>query len=300
MQGKGPLVSVCCAAFNHEHCIEQALSGILAQQTDFSFELIVHDDASNDSTLSIVDAYAEAYPAIIRVIRQQENQWSRGRRILPEFMLPKTRGEYIAICEGDDYWSDPGKLRKQVAFLEQNPGYVICYTNCSAFRDDGQSTAEPSGVRWDLTARELQCAPPIFTLTACFRNVLKEWPPELSRGRYGDLLMWSLLGDYGKGKYLGDIGPSRYRVHDAGIHSMRTRSARIEMALETFMVMFLYRMRKGDRAVAVRYLQDIVVLALKLEKHRLFYGIGGRTLNRFRQRIFGRRSSSGSNVETEQ
>ena len=99
------------------------------QDTDFPFEVIVHDDASTDGTAEIILEYAAKYPRLIRTIIQTDNQYSKGGLINPRFVFPKAVGKYIAICEGDDYWTDKLKLQKQVMFLESNPEYVITYTD---------------------------------------------------------------------------------------------------------------------------------------------------------------------------
>ena len=120
------LVSIICTTFNHEKYIEDAIKGFLMQVTDFKYELIIHDDASTDSTPSIIRKYAEKYPAIIYPIIQEENQYSKGINILENYELPVANGKYIAFCEGDDYWTDPEKLQKQVDVLEKHPECDIC------------------------------------------------------------------------------------------------------------------------------------------------------------------------------
>ncbi len=108
-----PLLSAICLAFNHEDYISQALDGMLMQETDFPFEIVINDDCSTDNTVAILKEYAEKYPSIIRLILQKENQYSKGIKI--EILLIKEAvGKYIAICEGDDYWTDPHKLQIQL------------------------------------------------------------------------------------------------------------------------------------------------------------------------------------------
>lgn len=119
-------VSICCAAYNQKDYIRQALDGFLMQKTDFPFEIIVHDDASPDSTPDIIREYAKKYPDIIKPILQTENQFSKRVPLTRDFLFANASGEYIAMCEGDDYWTDPNKLQKQVDFLDNNPEYVAC------------------------------------------------------------------------------------------------------------------------------------------------------------------------------
>lgn len=122
-------VSVYCTAFNHEKYIRDTLEGFVTQKTTFNFEVFVHDDASTDSTKLIIQEYAEKYPQIIYPIYQEENQYSKGIGIVKTHIFPKMRGEYVAICEGDDYWCDKYKLQKQVDFLDNNLEYSACVHN---------------------------------------------------------------------------------------------------------------------------------------------------------------------------
>lgn len=110
------VVSVVCATFNHELYIEDAITGFLMQETDFAFEVIIHDDASTDKTADIVREYQSKYPTIIKPIYQAENQYSKGFR--SGFLATeKTQGIFLSFCEGDDYWIDPSKLAKQAKIL---------------------------------------------------------------------------------------------------------------------------------------------------------------------------------------
>jgi glycosyltransferase involved in cell wall biosynthesis len=122
------IVSVLCPTYNHERYLAKALDGFLLQKTDFPIEVIVHDDASTDQTALIVQDYQSRYPGFFSFIKQTENQYSkRESSIVHEIMFPRSRGKYIAICEGDDYWIDPTKLQKQVAFLEGRPDFSMVF-----------------------------------------------------------------------------------------------------------------------------------------------------------------------------
>lgn len=114
-------VTVYCAAYNHEKYIRDTLQGFVRQETSFEFEVLVHDDASTDGTATIIREYELKYPNIIRPIYQKENIYSKGINRTYTYMLPRTRGEYIAICEGDDYWINPHKLQKQYEYMELHP-----------------------------------------------------------------------------------------------------------------------------------------------------------------------------------
>ena len=117
-------VSVVCTVFNHGKFLRDALEGFVNQKTDFNFEVLVHDDASTDDSQDIIREYEEKYPDIIKPIYQTENQYSQGK-IIEELVIPHIKGEYVAICEGDDFWIDEGKLQKQAKFLDSHRDYSL-------------------------------------------------------------------------------------------------------------------------------------------------------------------------------
>lgn len=123
-----PLVSVICTAYNHEKYIRKAIESVLAQKTEFSYEFLIHDDASTDHTAEIIREYAEKYPDIIVPIYEKENMYSQNR--LNDCIYPYVRGVYIAYCEGDDYWTDNNKIQIQAEYLNTHPGCTAC---CHAF-----------------------------------------------------------------------------------------------------------------------------------------------------------------------
>lgn len=122
-------VSVVCNAYNHEAYIRDALEGFVMQKTTFPFEVLVHDDASTDNTASIIREYEAKYPEIIKPIYETENQYSKNDGSLGRIQYGRVKGKYIAICEGDDYWTDPLKLQKQYDCLEAHPTADICATS---------------------------------------------------------------------------------------------------------------------------------------------------------------------------
>ncbi|RKD23239.1 hypothetical protein BEP19_12870 [Ammoniphilus oxalaticus] len=130
---KNPKVSICCITFNHESYIENAIKSFLMQETDFPFEILIHDDASTDGTQDIIRKYEMMYPKIIKPIYQTENQFSKGIRMIFTYNYSRALGEYIALCEGDDYWTDRKKIQKQVRILEENNGITLCIHSTGVF-----------------------------------------------------------------------------------------------------------------------------------------------------------------------
>lgn len=128
---KQPLVSVWCATYNHAPYIKDALEGFLLQKTTFPFEVIIHDDASTDGTTEILRAYEKMYPQLIKVIYRKENTYRSPDRVKKIIALKKQylRGKYVAVCEGDDYWTSPNKLQKQVEYMESHDDCMMTVHN---------------------------------------------------------------------------------------------------------------------------------------------------------------------------
>lgn len=140
MKDNNILVSIRCVTYNQENYIDKCLEGIVKQKTNFRFEAYVHDDASTDKTSDVVEKYAKNFPNIIKPYIEKNNIYSKKdgsfKRTTwnPDYLT----GKYLALCEGDDYWTDPYKLQKQVDFLESHPEYGMCFTNFSILRENGQ------------------------------------------------------------------------------------------------------------------------------------------------------------------
>ncbi|MBQ0522998.1 glycosyltransferase [Proteus mirabilis] len=129
-------VSCVCITFNQEGYIRDAINGMLAQVTDYRFEVIIHDDVSNDNTRKILLEYKNKYPNIIKLVLQTENQYQQGKKITP-LAIAHADGEYIALCEGDDYWIDEYKLQKQIKELISNPNVNLVITQAlSSYPDE--------------------------------------------------------------------------------------------------------------------------------------------------------------------
>lgn len=117
------MVSICCITYNQEKYISEAIDSFIRQKTNFSFEIIIHDDASTDRTEAIISEYQNRYPKLIFPVFADENRLSKGKDIFGDYIYPHAHGKYIAYCEGDDFWTDDNKLQRQVDFLEQHSDY---------------------------------------------------------------------------------------------------------------------------------------------------------------------------------
>lgn len=202
------LVSIICNTYNHEPYIRQCLEGFVMQKTDFAFEVLIHDDASTDKTAEIIREYEAQYPDIIKPIYQTENQYSKKTGIMKTFQIPRVKGKYIALCEGDDYWIDPLKLQKQVDFMELHPDYGLCYSKAKTYIQKTSSYGRIIG-NGKSTFEELLINNSIPTLTTMFReslyhNYISEigWHNEW---RMGDYPIWLYCANKMKVHFIDEV-----------------------------------------------------------------------------------------------
>ena len=203
------MVSIRCTAYNHEPYIRQCLEGFIMQKTNFRFEAIVHDDASTDGTATIIKEYADKYPDIIKPIFETENQHSKRDGSLRRIMNSHMKGKYIAYCEGDDYWTDPLKLQKQVDFLEGHPEYGLIYTYFDIlYQYSGKIVSAPRPHRPSgYVLRELLLHNFIATPTVLMNADIYQRCIERLQGKkweMGDYPLWLEFALCTKIKYLSD------------------------------------------------------------------------------------------------
>ena len=221
------LVSIHCITYNHEKYIADAIDSFLEQQTNFKFEILIHDDASTDRTADIIREYECKYPDLIKPIYQKENQYSKGGASVEIFNFKRANGKYIAVCEGDDYWTDPKKLQKQVDYLEKNPECSLVFHAADVVKANKETTgtvariAEESRiVKMDEIALK---AEPNFIPTAsrvfrkAFIDKLPSWYINASIGDFPTAL---LIGKYGHFYYIDEI-MSAYRTGVSGSWTSR-------------------------------------------------------------------------------
>lgn len=201
---QNPRVSICVVTYQHAQYIEQCLESLLSQQTSYKFEILVAEDSSDDGTRDICVKYAERHPETIRLLlHNRSNNINIGGRPTGRFNftynLYEARGKYITLCDGDDYWTDPLKLQKQVDALENNEDAVICFHNVGLLKD--------GKIEHDFRTREVPEITDIYDLangnfihtpSVMFRNIISEFPQEFFKCPVGDFMLYLLLAKHGK------------------------------------------------------------------------------------------------------
>jgi len=226
-----PMVSVALITFNHEQFIEQAIASVFDQKCDFSIELVISDDCSTDSTAAIIEAMCDEAPIKVRVIDRPENV---GMMINFQETLEACEGKYVALLEGDDYWSDSSKLQKQIEFLEQHPETVICHHNALTLYDDARESSlwHKSSLPKKETVFNFFSENRIVTCTTVYRNDLFEFPDWFRSCHMGDWPLHILNAQHGDVAYL-DEDMAVYRVHAGGHWSRETRKVHLQMMIES-------------------------------------------------------------------
>lgn len=217
-----PLVSICCLTYNHSKYIRQCLDGFMIQKTSFSFEVLIHDDASTDGTQEIIDEYKNRYPDIIKPIYQKENQYSKGINVSKVYQFSRAKGKYIALCEGDDYWTDSFKLQKQVNAIEQDDKIGFVYTKFKLVDCENNTIDYIRSVEQQFAKSKSGLLFPILlknnfpqTLTVLFRKELLDGVEEYYRFVYDWPIFLHICGQC-KSVFLNEI-MGCYRINPNGI-----------------------------------------------------------------------------------
>ncbi len=205
-----PYVSVLVQTYNQKDYIAECLEAILAQKCSFPIEILIYDDASTDGTATIVRRYKKKYPTIIKPICSKENMYGRVSA-MRTFQLPRVKGQYVAICEGDDYWTDSGKLARQAAYMEAHPecallteNGTVLYTATGKSRLFTEATAECDYTLEDLVIERRFPTASVFFRQSGLKAILA------LKGSTFDTAIWAALAQTGTVHYLPNIS-SVYR-----------------------------------------------------------------------------------------
>ena len=217
-------VSILCLVYNHEAYLRECLDGFIKQKTNFRFEAIIHDDCSTDKSKQIIEEYAEKYPNIIIPIYENENQYSKGIKIITEILMPNMRGKYFALCEGDDYWIDEYKLQKQFDFMEEHKQYSLCTHNALLVDVNSNTVGK---VEPTLNNRDIPCEEFIIngggfiaTNSIFAPSYLTKQLPEYFKIRSADYTWQIYLSSQGK-TYCFSEYMSAYRINVPGSWTRR-------------------------------------------------------------------------------
>lgn len=217
-------VSVVVVTFNHAAYIDTALRSVCEQATDFNFEILISEDASTDGTRDIVQDWRERFPDKIRLILSPENV--RSNQVVAR-AFAAARGDYIALLDGDDYWTSPDKLNRQVAMLDADPNLSLCFTNAEIVGDSGI----PAGTPWTsptlkqrLTLADLWDGNPFATCGSLFRRSSVAQIPQWYDGFFPvtDWPLYILYAEQGEIAYLPEM-MGAYRLHAGGLYSAQSR-----------------------------------------------------------------------------
>lgn len=243
------LVTIQCLTYNHEPYIRETLDGFVMQKTSFRFEAIVHDDASIDGTADIIREYAEKYPDIIKPIYETENQYSKQDGSIRRILNAHTHGKYVAKCEGDDYWTDPYKLQKQVDFLESHPDYVMCSHRFDKYWQESGVLEEDADKDFKGADYDLQNLIGgkwlTQTLTVMYRRSALDLKQYERYGMSMDIILFYELLKHGKGYCFPEV-MGVYRYHDGGVWSEVSQNRR--RLIEFKARLAIYNVERGDMA----------------------------------------------------
>jgi glycosyltransferase involved in cell wall biosynthesis len=225
-----PLVSIMLITYNQEHFITDAIESFLMQKCSFPFEIVIGDDASSDNTQKIIKDYYSRFPLIIKPILNPMNLGPLRNAIN---VLEQCAGKYIALCEGDDYWTDPDKLQIQIDFLENNSDYVLSYHNVIAINvsDDKRTRNEIQQEIYRKDPKEIPVGHPTHTSSMVFRNVIRTYPTDIDKIISGDSYLQFVLARFGKSTFQREIYPNIRRRHPQSIWSYKTQEYKIEQGI---------------------------------------------------------------------
>jgi len=214
-----PMVSVFMITYNHENYIAQAIKSVLLQKTSFDYDIIIGEDCSTDNTRNVVLEYAEKNPDKFKLLLNKQNIGPVANQLAT---LQACTGKYVALCEGDDYWTDPYKLQKQVDFLEANPEYGLVHTNYSMLLEENNEITSKrldnnDNLYHDISFSQLLLGNLIGTLTVCFKkNILKKFSLDYTRFKMGDYPLWLEFAYHSKIGFIDD---------NTGVYRVKSNSA---------------------------------------------------------------------------
>ncbi|MFH0726844.1 MAG: glycosyltransferase [Pseudomonadota bacterium] len=267
-----PLVSISCITFNHEGYIAQAIDSFLMQKTIFPIEILIHDDASTDNTSNIIKEYETKYPEILKPIYETVNQWSKGKRGSAVFNFPRVRGKYIALCEGDDYWTDPYKLQKQVGFLEDNSKAIMVAHRAFKVTAAGQKISIFPGIQKDLLDPKniIENGGDYFATNSILfrRQLITNIPKWFYRFPVGDTAINNLAIQRGEIGFINEV-MSAYRKGVPNSWSSTIHNPKIKIIHEYRYALAYSKLLVFETKYRPYYIKIIIIKGIKIIKHLL-------------------------------
>ena len=267
-----PLVSVQCITFNHVAYIAQALDSFLTQRTNFPFEIIVHDDVSVDGTVDVIREYERRFPQIVKPIYEKENQYSKKDGSLEKIINSACKGRYIAFCEGDDYWTDNGKLQKQFDFLESHPDYAACAHNTFVIEVEGKKKNHLMYPLKDVVLTIENLKDRYHASSLMFRHSFSCWPTFMNKSLApGDVKLAAYLKYNGAVFRFGDV-MSAYRHGTPGSWTKTQLKSKDDFSNIRSVILFYEDFNKWSnfKYTSISYRLDQLNLDLML-KQGLFF-----------------------------
>lgn len=264
-----PVVSICCITYNHEPFIANAIEGFLMQKTDYPYEIIIGDDCSTDKTREIIEEYANHYPGRIRIIASDRNVGviANEHRVLTE-----AKGKYIAFCEGDDYWTEPCKLQRQVDFLEHHSEFSVCFHRIKHYnyssktwfqeRNNDLFLNDEEGVEFDYKIFK-EKGLEVMTVAMIYRKEKLDSKLYLRYKYYRDTHQIYHLLQEGKGYLFSFVGAVR-TVHKDGINGGLSVLERSKKAIHVYAD--IYKLNKTEE-LKQDYINSIQYCIYECIKH---------------------------------
>jgi glycosyltransferase involved in cell wall biosynthesis len=243
-----PRVSVLITAFNHELFIAEAMESVLAQKTDFEYEIVAGDDCSVDRTRAILQEYERCHPGRVRLVLPDTNSGNHGNSLFVELMRT-ARGEYIAVLDGDDYWTRPDKLQRQVEHLDAHPACSLCFHNVLVTFEDGRKAFEyhDRGAGQLFSSERLWYDNYIASPSPVFRRAAVGTLPKWYESVFlADWALWLLVVQHHEVAYLDEV-MAVSRKHDGGMWSHLTKIQRLEANVAFCAQVRRYLGSAGDR-----------------------------------------------------
>lgn len=235
-------VSIRLMTYNHSEFIQQAMNGIMMQQTNFKVEVVIGDDFSTDNTLELIKSYKNTQNITIKLLERSvgDAYWVKRQKFgrLYNFVniLENCKGKYIALLDGDDYWTDPLKLQKQVDFLEANDKFIGCCSNaiyeCSDTSINGKQLYPATNTTYSI--QHFIEFNKMITLSVMFRNIPLNIVRIFKRLKIGDWPLFCCLAEHGDFFYSNEV-QGVYRIHQGGVYSSINNYNREINILDTYL-----------------------------------------------------------------